>query len=154
MRKVFVPLLLATVFSLVSCQNNTKSAQNGNGANAETSDKAAIPDQNDLLKVLQGRWQSEQDPTYVLEISDTQMTHTQNGTVVQQANLDVDGACQSPVCKPDGVDTSDGWCFTEMTIVEGKYHAECMFVTLCNANQLQYRPLGGAGNGLAFKKIP
>jgi hypothetical protein len=107
-----------------------------------------------LLKVLQGSWQSEQDPGYILEIADTQMTHTQNGNVVHQASLDIDGACQSPVCKAGDLDTSDGWCFTEMSIQKGKYHAECMFVVQCNANRLQYRPLGDTGNGLTFKKIP
>lgn len=153
MTKMFTTLLFAGILVFFSCQNTPKSTQATNSPSGESAGKAAIPDQNDLLKVLQGKWQSEQDPTYVLEISDTQMTHTQNGQVVHQAALDVDGACQSPVCNTEGIDTSDGWCFTEMSIVEGKYHAECMFVTNCSTNALQYRPLGGTGAGLSFKKI-
>jgi hypothetical protein len=154
MTKLFAALLLSGLFCLVSCQNNPQAAQSNNASAAESANKSAIPDPNDLLKVLQGNWRNEQDSAYVLEISDTQMTHTRNGSVVLQASLDIDGACQSPVCKSGDVDTSDGWCFTEMSIQKGKYHAACMFVVQCDANRLQYRPLGDTGNGLSFKKIP
>jgi hypothetical protein len=146
-------LLMAGILTYLACQNNPKAAESSASSTEGTSKRTAIPDPNDLIKVLQGRWQSEADPNYILEISDTQMTHTQQGKVVHQAAVDVDGACQSPVCKPDSVDTSDGWCFTEMTIVDGKYRAECMFVTTCNTNQLQYKPLGGSGNSQKYKKI-
>lgn len=154
MIKFFAALLLTGFFCLVSCQNTPQATQSNSSQMAESANKSAIPDPNDLLKVLQGNWQSEQDPGYVLEITDTQMTHTRNGSVVHQASLDIDGACQSPVCKAGDVDTSDGWCFTEMSIQKGKYHAECMFVVQCDANRLQYRPLGDTGTGLSFKKIP
>lgn len=153
MTKLFAALLLTGLFCLVSCQNNPKVVQPTDANSTVGSDKSAIPDPNDLLKVLQGSWQNEQDPAYLLEITDTQMTHTRGGSMVHQASLDIDGACQSPVCKTGDVDTTDGWCFTEMSIQKGKYHAECMFVIQCDENRLQYRPLGDTGSGLTFKKI-
>ncbi len=119
----------------------------------ELAAKSSAPDPNDLLKTLQGVWQSEQDPGYTLEIADTQVRHLNNGQLTYQSMIEVDGACTSPVCKPDGVDTSDGWCFTEMTIEKGKYKAQCNFVTLCDPTRLQYRSLDGTGAGLSFKKI-
>lgn len=154
MTKLLTALLLTGVIGMASCQHTPKASPPASEPHTGSLDKSAIPDPNDLLKVLQGSWQSVEDSGYVLEISDTQMTHTQNGQVVYQASLDIDGACQSPICKSGEVDTSDGWCFTEMTIEEGKYHAECMFVVQCDAKHLHYRPLNGEANGLAFKKLP
>lgn len=146
--------LLSFLF-LVACTNTPNPSQSASAtSNTESATKSSVPDPNDLLNTLQGRWQSEQDSTYILEIADTQMRHFNAGKLTFQSMVDIDGACKSPVCKPDGVDTSDGWCFTELKIEDGKYYADCNFVTLCNPQQLQYRLLGSAGAGLSFKKIP
>jgi hypothetical protein len=147
-------LALSGVIALFSCTNTPTTAQPGAPATGEAASKSSAPDPNDLLKTLQGTWISETDSTYFLEITDTQMQHINNGKVSQQSMIDVDGACESPVCKPDGVDTSDGWCFTEMTVTEnGKYAAQCNFVTACDKGKLQYRSLSGTGASLSFKKI-
>lgn len=153
MTKFICCLTLLGVFILSSCSNTPSATQSAGTAKGETSTKSSAPDPNDLLQTLQGRWQSEQDATYTLEFADTQMRHFTNGQLSHQSNIDVDGACESPVCKPEGVDTSDGWCFTEMSVEEGKYKAQCNFVTLCDPTKLQYRSLSGAGAGLTFKKI-
>lgn len=112
-----------------------------------------VPDANDLLQTLQGLWQSEQDSTYFLEINDTQMRHLSHVRLIHESMIDVDGACQSPVCRPDGVDTSDGWCFTEISVEEEKYVAQCNFVVRCDTSRLEYRSLSGTGKSLIFKKI-
>lgn len=138
---------------LVSCNNTPPPAKPVLPAGTEDSTKSAIPDPNDLLNTLQGRWQSEQDASYTLEIADTQMRHFHGGQLTHQSMIDVDGACESPVCKPEGVDTSDGWCFTEMTVDQGKYAAQCNFVIHCDTARFQYRSLSGGGKDLSFKKI-
>lgn len=151
----FFPLLaLACLLSIASCKNTPSTPPPNTPGTSETVAKSSVPDANDLLKTLQGRWRSEQDPTYLLEVTDTQMWHYHNGKLTHQSMVEVDSACESPVCKPDGVDTSDGWCFTEMSVEGGKYTAQCNFVTLCDTAKLQYRSLGGTGSGLSFKKIP
>ena len=141
MTKHIFLMALLSLLSYASCKNTPAAPQSAPVANTEDSTKSSEPDPNDLLHTLQGRWRSEQDSTYILEIADTRMLH-------------YNGACESAVCKPDGVDTSDGWCFTEMTIEQGKYIAQCNFVMHCDTQQLQYRSLSGAGSGLSFKKIP
>ena len=151
-------LTLFALFSFSSCKNTPATAQAATAqttapVNNDNPSKSSAPDPNDLLKTLQGRWQSEQDPTYTLEISDTQMRHLNGGQLTSQSMIDVDGACESAVCKPEGVDTSDGWCFTEITIESGKYAAHCNFVILCDPTRLQYRALSSAGSGISFKKI-
>lgn len=141
------------VLFLISCKNTPNPPQTNASSGAENSSKIAEPDPHDLLRTLQGRWQSEQDASYTLEINDGTMRHYIAGKLSQESTIDVDGACESVVCKPDSVDTSDGWCFTEMFITNGKYDAQCNFVTLCDTARLQYRSLSGAGGGLSFKKI-
>ena len=144
---------LMSLILLAFCKNTPTPPQAAAAPFSEDSTKSAIADPNDLLRTLQGRWQSEDDTTYTLEIADTQLRHLNNGKLSHQSMIDVDGACESPVCKPSGVDTSDGWCFTEMTIEGGKYGAQCNFVIVCDTVRLQYRALGGTGKGLSFKKI-
>lgn len=144
---------LWSLLSLSSCQNTPTLPKPALPANVADSTKSSIPDPGDLLQTLQGRWQNEQDANYTLEIADTQMRHFNNGSLSHQSMIDVDGACESPVCKPEGVDTSDGWCFTEMTVEQGKYGAQCNFVIVCDTSKLQYRSLSAGGAGLSFKKI-
>jgi hypothetical protein len=148
-------LALLSLSLLTACKNNpaTPPAQT-TGTNTEEATKSSAPDPNDLLKTLQGLWQSEKDPTYTLEIADTQMRHLNGGKLISQSMIDMDVACVSSVCKPEGVDTSDGWCFTEITVKEGgRYGAQCNFVIVCDTTRLQYRSLSGGGNDLSFKKI-
>ena len=76
-----------------------------------------------------------------------------NGHLSSQSTIDIDGACESTVCKPDGVDTSDGWCFSEIPSEQGKNAIQCNFVTVCDTMRLQYRPLNGRGAAFSFKKI-
>ncbi|MFN0213414.1 MAG: hypothetical protein ACKVT2_04095 [Saprospiraceae bacterium] len=147
----FFPLL--GLLTLGSCTNAPAVPKPVSAENTENGSKSAKPDPNDLLHTLEGRWQNEQDSSYILEIADTQMQHFKNGQLSYQSMLEIDGACESPVCKPDGVDTSDGWCFTEMTIDQGKYAAKCNFVTVCDPARLQYQSLSGGGTVLSFKKI-
>lgn len=147
----FCTLFSATTF--FSCKNTTTPPPAVPIANTEVETKSSIPDPGDLLKTLQGRWKSEQDSTYTLEISDTQMNHFNSGKLTYQSIIDVDGACESSVCKLDGVDTSDGWCFTEIMVEDGKQVAQCNFVIFCDTNKFQYRSLIGTGSGLSFKKI-
>ena len=153
MKKYLLFCALIGLFSFSACKNTPNPAQAAATSNTEGNTKSSTPDPADLLKTLQGHWQSEQDSTYTLEISDTQMRHLNGGKLTFQSMIDVDGTCQSSVCKMDSVDTSDGWCFTEMTVEEGKYAAQCNFVTLCDPTRLQYRSLSGTGSGLSFKKI-
>ncbi len=146
-------LALIGLLLIVSCQNTPNPPQTSQPSVPEAPAKSSAPDPNDLLSTLQGRWQSEQDPTCSLEFADTQMRHFNSGKLSHQSMIDVEGACDSPVCKPDSVDTSEGWCFTEMTMENGKHASQCNFVTLCDTLRLQYCPLSGKGTVLAFKKI-
>lgn len=154
MYKHIILLALLGLTMLASCQNKSKPDQTQT-VNAEDSSatKSAEPDDNDLLRTLEGRWQSEREPGYVLEIADTQASHYRDGVLVLQSMIDVDGACTGAICRPEGVDTSDGWCFTETTITAGKYDPQCHFVTHCDAETLHYRSLSKSGKEYAFKKI-
>jgi len=153
MNKHSLLVALLSLLLLASCKNTPTPPKPPALVNLEDTTKSSIPDPNDLLRTLQGRWQSEQDSSYTLEIADTQMRHLNSGNLSYQSMIDVDGACESPVCRTGGVDTSDGWCFTEMTIEQGKYGAQCNFVVVCDTTRLHYRSLSGSGLDLSFKKI-
>lgn len=152
MTKYFTCFALLGILSLASCKNTPNPQKTGTPADKEETPKSG-PDPNDLLRAMQGRWQSEQDASYVLEIADTQMRHFNGGNLTQQSNLEVDGACKSNICTQDSADTSDGWCFMETFIQDGKYAFSCHFVVRCDTTQFHYRDLGAAGGGLVFKKI-
>ncbi len=153
MNKHKLSVALLSLLSLASCKNTPAPSQTPPPVNSEDSSKSSTPDPNDLLHTLQGRWQSDQDDAYTLEIADTQMRHFNGGKLSLQSTIEVDGACESAVCKLDSADTSDGWCFTEITAENGKQSAQCNFVVVCDTSRLQYRSLSGGGAGLSFKKI-
>ncbi|MBK6994204.1 MAG: hypothetical protein IPH31_04515 [Lewinellaceae bacterium] len=153
MNKHILPVVLLSLISLASCKNTPTPPKPDIPVSNEDSTKSSIPDPNDLLHTLQGRWQNEEDTNYTLEIADTQMRHLKNGKLSYQSMIDIDGACESPVCRPDGEDTSDGWCFTEMTVENGKYGAQCNFVIDCDTSRLRYRSLSGSRIERSFKKI-
>ncbi|MFN0033452.1 MAG: hypothetical protein ACKVUS_00210 [Saprospiraceae bacterium] len=146
-------MALLSLLSFASCKNTPSAPQLPSRA-ADLAASKPVPDAGDLLRILQGRWQSEQDASYILEITDTRMRHFNGGKLSAESKIEMDGACQSPVCKADSVDTSDGWCFSETPLEQsGTDAAQCNFVVMCDTALLQYRALGAAGGGLAFKKI-
>lgn len=154
MNKPVILLALTGLSMLASCQNNPNPAHTQTATAGEPEVlKSGDPDDNDLLYTLQGRWQSEREPGYVLEIADTQASHYRDGKLVFQSMIDVDGSCSGVICRPEGTDTSDGWCFTETTITAGKYDPQCHFVTHCDTGSLQYHSLNRSGVEYAFKKI-
>jgi hypothetical protein len=139
-------LSFAAFLLVFACKNTPKPAQ-------ETAETAPVeisePDANDLLQTLQGKWQSEQDAAYTLEIADTRMRHFNSGKLSGETSIEIDGTCATNACKVDSTDTSDGWCFVE----KGQFDAQCHFVLRCDTARLEYRALGAANGGLAFKKI-
>jgi hypothetical protein len=148
-----IACLLMLILPLVGCTGSgTPTGQTSESANDSIPEVIAEPDDNDLLRVLQGVWQSEDDNNYSLEITDTQLRHLQNGKAVMESTIDVDGTCRNTVC-PDSLDTSDGWCFIEKTPQGRDEQAQCFFVQRCDAGLLQYRLLNGTGKTLSFKKI-
>ncbi|MBC7775281.1 MAG: hypothetical protein H7246_07570 [Phycisphaerae bacterium] len=154
MNKHYLSVALLSLLSLASCKNTPAAPPKpATPSTSEDSTKSSTPDPNDLLRTLQGRWQSEQDAAYTLEIADIQMRHYNGGQLSYQSTIEVDGACEIYVCKLDSVDTSDGWCFTETTVEQGKNGAQCNFVVVCDTSRLQYRSLSSGGSGLSFKKI-
>jgi len=154
MNKHFILLALSGLTMFASCQSTPTPTQAQSTTNEEPEAlKSADPDDNDLLRTLEGRWQSVSEPGYVLEISDTQANHFRDGKLVLQSTIDADGACNSTICRTDGADTSDGWCFTEIASTGDKKDPQCHFVTHCDTETLQYHALGKPDKVHAFKKI-
>ena len=133
---------------LFSCKNNpTSSTTNPAGLTRQDS-VLAEPDAADLLQTLQGKWQSEQDSTYQLEILGDKMSHYNAGRLSLESQIEIDGNCLSNACKVDSIETANGWCFVE----KGQYDAQCNLVLKCDKQTLQYRALGAASPTLIFKK--
>jgi hypothetical protein len=150
MQKHFFYGLLALGCCAFACVNGTNNApQSGAVRPADSTATVSNPDAADLLRVLQGKWQNEQDPSHVLEILDEKMRHLNNGQLSVENMLEIDGKCLSAACKVDSVDTSEGWCFVE----KGQFDAQCHLVVRCDKQQLQFRALGAANGTLAFKKM-
>ena len=152
-------LLLLAVFaaalSTFQCKNTPKPAEAATPSGPDTTaTKTARPDPNDLLGALQGKWEKDGDPSSVIEFADTQMRYFSDNKFTHQSMIEIDGNCESPVCKPGDTDISEGWCFTEMSIDgAGKYVAVSNFVSRCEGELLQFIPLTGAKSPVSYKKI-
>lgn len=152
MRKICLPLatfsLLIPLF-FIACQGGAKPQPNPENT-AATIDTALIarPDGQDLLKLLQGKWQSETDSVYQLEIIDSLVLHRYAGQVQLQASIEIDAACSNSACVAEGL-PNDGWCFIE----KSSAGAQCMLILKCDEKMLEMRALGAANSQLSFKKL-
>jgi hypothetical protein len=100
------------------------------------------PDGNDLLEVLQGRWRSTNDSTYVLEISGKTLRHINGGELTVETEIEIDSQCQNAVCNA-AASGGDGWCFIE----KSRDGNQCNFVLKADNRVLQYNAIGAAGGG-------
>ena len=151
MKQLRLDLALVFALAIGFCACNPTPKSGTSQPEATTSDSVTTQspaDAHDLLDALQGRWQSEQDATYFLEISGSQMRHFNDGKLTAETEIEVDAACRSTACSPDSTATLSGWCFVE----KGQYDAQCCFVTKCDSATLRYRAVGSAGAGLAFRR--
>ncbi len=144
MKKLLYFVLLFAVVQAVACRNRN---QNQAVATEVSEQSRSAPDNNDLLEALQGKWRSDSDSTYVLEISDDTLRHINNGQLSAETAIEVDGSCINTAC-PDA-DAADGWCFLE----KGQFDIQCHLVLKCNENELKYVATGAANGQLSFKKV-
>jgi len=148
MKQLQHSLIVALALSLCACGQTLKTTAPATAdSSADSSATTLLVDANDLLDVLQGRWQSEQDATYELEIVGNQVRHLNGGKLTQEIEIEVDATCHSTNCTTNATALS-GWCFVE----KGQHDARCCLVTRCDSVTLQYRAIGAAGGGLAFRK--
>lgn len=133
-----------------ACTPSTPAANTADGTNTSVKADSLLsnPDNGDLLQTLQGKWQSEDDSNYTVEIVGDKMKHYNGGKISVEAEIEIDAGCLSNACKVDSTDLSDGWCFVE----KGQYDAQCNLVLKCTKQNLQYRAIGAATATLRFTK--
>jgi hypothetical protein len=149
MKQLQHSLIFAFALSLCACGHAPKTtAPVPADSPSDSSSATLFVDANDLLDVLQGRWQSEQDAAYELDISGSQMRHFRDGKLSQTADIEVDASCRSAACATENATALSGWCFVE----KGQHDAQCCLVTRCDSATLQYRAIGAAGGGLTFRR--
>lgn len=148
MQKLLPFFTVLIVLSIVACLRNSGKSAAANELQAIQSASTG-PDSQELLKMLQGKWQSETDAGYLLLISNDTMQHLNNGQTSGISTLEIDVNCQNTACKTDSIDTSDGWCILE----KGQFDIQCNLVLKADTARLEYRALGAAGGGLHFRKI-
>ncbi|MEZ4966970.1 MAG: hypothetical protein R2791_17135 [Saprospiraceae bacterium] len=135
--------LIALLFFVIACKPNTKPAV------AQNKPLVTGPPTGDLLEVLQGRWQNEQDTAYFIEFSGNRMKRIEHDSVSEGCNIKVYIDCPADLCKVDSLTASEGWCFVEMR----ENGDRCMQILNCDTEHLQFRPLDGDSLILSFKKI-
>jgi hypothetical protein len=146
MQKLLILLVALMTFHACNSLSSTPNKSN-NDQNAELPQTTG-PDGSDLLKTLQGRWQSEEDSTCILEIIDTKMRHFNAGKLSAETDIEIDGSCLTTPCKLDSTDLTDGWCFME----KGQHDVQCNIVLSCDKEYLKYRGIGASNALLVFKK--
>jgi len=143
-------LIIALLLPICACQK----CSNGQTSTPPSSESSAEgikseADSNDLLDALQGRWQSEQDESYVLEIVGSKMRHLNNGKLSAETDIEVDSKCLTTACAVDSLAQGAGWCFVE----KGQFDAQCNLVVKCDSAVLLYRSLGAASGLTGFKRM-
>ena len=141
-------LLIAFAWWTTACTNTPNPVPALTTGAARQDSTLTEPDAIDLLQTLQGKWQSEQDSTYLIEISGDKMKHYNGGRLSVEAQIEIDANCRSVACTADSLETTSGWCFVE----KGQFDVQCNLILKCDKQHLQYRALGAASPGLAFKK--
>ena len=107
------------------------------------------PPANELLDVMQGRWQNEADTSLAVEIIDDLMTHTSGGVAQEECVIEAFSDCQNVFCKSDSAMAPQGWCFIE----KGKTDTVCYEVLQCDSI-FRYRVFGSKDAvASSFKKI-
>ncbi len=115
---------------------------------SQTDTLVSAADATDLLQTLQGKWQNERDPSYILEIADDKMKRYQDGKVSMELEIEVAANCLGNACKVDSTNLLNGWCFVE----KGQFDAQCNLVLKCDKQVLQYQVIGAATDTLRFLK--
>ncbi len=148
MKQLLLCLSVLVALLLFACKQNPKQ-QNPTDAATNTLDTTnSKADSNDLLDALQGKWQSEQDITYMIEIVGNKMRHVNGGKLTVETDIEVDSRCETTACLVDSIRVVTGWCFVE----KGQFDAQCNMVVKCDSSTLQYRPVGAVNALLAFKR--
>ena len=143
---LFVMIALSIMFACT--QSGSKNAGKDLKSNTEVPQTTG-PDGADLLRTLQGRWQSASDATYVLEVTDDRIKHWSNGQVNSESVIEIDSPCQTVACNTDTTHLTDGWCFIE----KGKFDAQCVLVIACDKSVLKFSYVGATAPPSIFNKI-
>ena len=142
-------LCLAVFAAIYACTNTNSNGLSAKNTNNTDLSQSTGPDAADLLNTLQGRWQSLQDSTYILEVADTKMRYFLHGKLNSETDIEVDGSCQVSPCKIDSTNLTDGWCFRE----KRQYDVQCIIVVTCDKEFLKFNPAGHEDQQQSFKKL-
>jgi hypothetical protein len=142
----YIPFFVGIAIFSYQCGGNTTNSNTPTGL-TQDSLNTVIPDQNDMLMLLRGKWQSETDSAYVVEFTDSTLRHFNNWQMTLETDLEVDAQCENIACQP--ARDSTGWCFAEKSPLD----TQCNLVLKCDKNTLQYAAIGAANGLLSFKKI-
>ena len=125
---------------------NRQSLQSPAASETPDSLSSANPDQEEMLSLLQGAWQNEQDSTDLLVFNGAKMRHIRDSTAVTEKEIDIDASCSNTACNP--ARGSAGWCFTELS----DFDAQCNLVVRCDSALLQFSPVGVENATRSYKK--
>jgi hypothetical protein len=134
---------LATLLALFACENAPTSTVT---TSLTPQYSSAVVSGAELLEALEGFWQSERDPAFLLEIRDEKMKRIHGNQASEEYVLEAFSDCDAAACKADD-GASTGWCFTE----KGTAGLQCNRVLRCDS-LLQFKTTGGT-DIFKFKKV-
>ncbi|MBK8196639.1 MAG: hypothetical protein IPK76_26855 [Lewinellaceae bacterium] len=139
--------LIATVCFTISC--NLNPTKTPGTAERPENEAAPGPPAQELLDALQGRWQSLQDSSIVIEFNDDLLIRYRGSAIQEQEKIAVFTDCISASCVTDSLTASEGWCFMEIK----KSVRQCNQILGCDTSTLRYRVLDNDKTIFYFKKI-
>lgn len=140
MKKTTLLCVIALPFALLSC-NNTPQAPA-----PATAPVPEVAKPVDVFSLLQGRWQSLDEPQNAIEISDKEFIQYQNGSKLEPRVFEFSADCNSVACKGG---SGHMGCFSSA----GKMDIECYMVISIAENDLEILPAGATGSSLRYKRL-
>jgi hypothetical protein len=103
---------------------------------------------SDPMPLMQGRWRSDEDPNFEIEIKEGKIRHYIEGELLLENSIEADRSCENTACS-NGEAPALGWCFIE----KGAFDMQCMLLLSCDGARLEYTLVGSTGKVLVFTKV-
>lgn len=138
--KLITPIFFILSYCFFGCNGSSKPTE---AAKTET---AASPTISDAATLLQGKWQSADDPKSSMEIAGKTIINTYDGKQIDSRTFEYVADCSGNACA--GGSGKSG-CFTSA----GQFDIECYSIVSLSATEMEVSMVGATGKTLKYSKM-
>ena len=143
MKKAFILFTVALSLFIASC-DNAPTQGTGETPAAGATEPAAAP--ADAASLLQGKWQSAEDPKSTFEIAGTSLVQYYDGQNLGARKFEFSADCGGNACAGGA---GNKGCYTSA----GEMDIECYSIVSISETALETSMVGATGNTLKYNKV-